>query len=124
MMGTMAENSDELDQSFLQKYLPYLVVAVIVVIGGGIGIFFYFQKTGSKLLLGASSTTSQENVAKIVDKVGKLIELPSNETPTVATVSDVTKLSGQLFFTHAQNGDQVLIYKDAKKGYFVPTLKQ
>ncbi len=43
------------------------------------------------------------------------MELPSGETPTVAAVSDVSKLQGQQFFVNAKNGDQVLIYSNAKK---------
>lgn len=45
-------------------------------------------------------------------KVGALVDLP-NEQPTIATVSDVTKLSGQTFFAKAQNGDKVLIFPTA-----------
>jgi len=47
--------------------------------------------------------------------VGKLIMLPEGEEPTVATISDIEKLKDQAFFTHAQNGDKVLIYTTAKK---------
>jgi hypothetical protein len=53
-------------------------------------------------------------VDDILEKVGKLIDIP-NETPTVATVSDVTKLTGQEFFAKAQNGDKVIIFPKAQK---------
>jgi hypothetical protein len=49
--------------------------------------------------------------------VGALVDLPSGETPTVATVSDSAKLKEQAFFELAQNGDKVLIYSKAKKAY-------
>lgn len=55
------------------------------------------------------------DTGKLVDKIGKLIELPADETPTIALVSDVDKLQNQAFFAKAQNGDQVLIYTKAKK---------
>jgi hypothetical protein len=41
--------------------------------------------------------------------------LPTDEQPTLATVSDVTKVRDQPFFTHAQNGDQVLVYTQTRK---------
>ena len=51
----------------------------------------------------------------LVDKVSLLTALPTDETPTVATVTDITKLQGQPFFAKAQNGDKVLIYTKNKK---------
>jgi hypothetical protein len=49
----------------------------------------------------------------LVQKVGKLMELPTNAgTPVVYTVSDVSKAKAQTdFFANSQNGDQVLIYQ-------------
>lgn len=43
------------------------------------------------------------------------MELPKGEQPTIATVSDITKLQGQSFFRNAKNGYKVLIYTKAKK---------
>lgn len=54
---------------------------------------------------------------QLIAKIGSLTDLPKGETPTVATVTDLTKLQGQAFFANAQNGDKVLIYTQAKKAY-------
>jgi len=53
-----------------------------------------------------SGTESQ----RVIAEVGKLYMLPSNETPTVAKVKDVDKLSGQAFYKDARNGDYLLVY--------------
>ncbi|HZP55482.1 MAG TPA: hypothetical protein VFB03_01790, partial [Candidatus Saccharimonadales bacterium] len=60
---------------------------------------------------------AKSQTQQLVLQVSKLAELPTGEDPTVATVSDVSKLSGQTFFANAQNGDKVLIYTKAKKAY-------
>lgn len=48
-------------------------------------------------------------------KVGKLIELPSDEQPKIISVSNKEKLAGQLFFLNAENGDKVLIFPKSGK---------
>lgn len=58
---------------------------------------------------------TEEEIKNIVEKVGRLIELPSSEIPTVATVSNKEKLKEQLFFNKSENGDKVLIFTQAKK---------
>lgn len=45
----------------------------------------------------------------IAAKVGNLMVLPDEE-PTVARVTDVSRLAGQAFFTRAKNGDRVLFF--------------
>lgn len=66
-----------------------------------------------------------DETAALVAEVGKLIRLPEDETPTVATVSDPEKLREQAFFKNASEGDKVLIYTRSKKAIlYSPTLKQ
>src|SRR5437016_3933675 len=57
---------------------------------------------------------AQQEQTDLIAKVGRHTTLPEGETPTIATVSDVNKLSGQAFFEKALNGDKVLIYTQAK----------
>lgn len=94
-----------------------IVVGIIVLIAAGVSYYFYAQEQDAqKLLQGANSQLSQEQVKNLVDKVGKIIELPTGETPQVATVSDKSQLKGQ-FFANAEDGDTVLIYTNAKKAF-------
>jgi len=74
--------------------------------------YFYSQLSELKA---DPQARAQKEVASLVAKVSQLIVLPENETPTVATVSDVEALSAQPFFAKASNGDKVLIYTSAKK---------
>lgn len=61
---------------------------------------------------GASSAAE---VQALLATVGKLMVLPANETPTVATVRDLAALKGQSFFARAKVGDKVLIFFESKK---------
>ncbi len=61
------------------------------------------------------SVTAERDHQTLIGEVGKLLALPENEAPTVATVADPSKLANQPFFAKAQAGDKVLIYTDNKK---------
>jgi hypothetical protein len=51
----------------------------------------------------------------VIAQVGKLMVLPVNEQPAIATVTDLNPLAGQAFFANASIGDVVLMYAVAKK---------
>jgi hypothetical protein len=59
--------------------------------------------------------STKDDVKKTLDQVGKLLVLPSDETPTIATVSDLSQLKSQPFFANAQVGDKVIIYSNNHK---------
>ncbi len=52
-----------------------------------------------------------------MQKVEKLTKLPDNETPTFATIGDVTKLQDQPAFKDAINGDIILLYSKSQWVY-------
>lgn len=64
-----------------------------------------------------SPAASEAEVQAIISEVGRLISLPGEETPTLATVSDRDKLKEIPFFANAETGDKVLIYVKARKAY-------
>lgn len=61
-----------------------------------------------------SSTNNGGKPSDVIKRVSSRIYLPEDEVPTVAVVSDKSKLK-QPFFARAENGDQVLIYARLKK---------
>ncbi|HVZ12078.1 MAG TPA: LytR C-terminal domain-containing protein [Patescibacteria group bacterium] len=101
------------------KILVYglVLVAAIIVVGGG--LYFYNKNSGDQ----TSQVTRQTQ--ELVNRVGHLLVLPKNETPTIATVTDKTKLAGQPFFADAENGDKVLLYGQSQRAVlFRPSTNQ
>jgi hypothetical protein len=95
-----------------------ILVAVAVVttlIGLGTGYYFYTKYQKTQALYRDPNFLSQQGSKTLVENVGKLIQLPTNEEPTIATVTDLSKLSTQPFFIHAKVGDRVLLYPKNQK---------
>lgn len=63
----------------------------------------------------SQAKSSAVEVQKIVAEVGKHLVLPAGEVPTMAAVSDLSKLKGQPFFERAELGDIVLIYATTRR---------
>lgn len=96
------------------KAPTFLMVMVVFLIG--VGLTAYLVRIYPQVLgLSKGQAQLQAEVDTLLMEVGKLIALPSDEKPTIATVSDVEKVKEQAFFKNAQNGDKVLIYTNAKK---------
>lgn len=96
--------------SDVKRYAFLVLIALVLVLAGST---YYFHSKYSALTGGGK--LSDKDVKGLVATVGRLIVLPDNETPTVATVSDPDKLRSQPFFTNSKKGDKVLIYSGARK---------
>ena len=98
---------EKLKQKFSSIIVPLIAIVAIVLSG-----YFYSQIRSLKK---NPNVAAQQEVTDLVARVSRLIVLPTDETPTVATVSDPEALKDQAFFVNAQKGDKVLIYAQAKK---------
>lgn len=103
----MGSEANKKPNKFIFIGMALIVVALFVASG-----YFYLQY--QKIKKNPEIVTKQETEA-LVEQAGKLIDLPKDETPQVATVLDKDKLKDQPFFANAQNGDKILIYTKAKK---------
>lgn len=92
-----------------QKKIRQLIIlasALVLIIGLS---FFYLLNQKPK-------TSPEEKEAKqIISKVEKLMELPQDEIPTIATVLDENKVREEVFFKQAKTGDKLLAYIKNKK---------
>jgi hypothetical protein len=97
-------------RKILRHYLPLILVVLVIVLGLTSAYFYKKSKSAN-----TTDQASQAEVKSLIEKVSRLLVVPTDETPTVATVSDPDALKGQAFFADAKKGDKVLIYSNAKK---------
>jgi hypothetical protein len=106
-----------------KKALLFTGVILLVLLAGAPSLYFYnkYQQEVNK----SAPQAAEEELRATKAKVGKLIALPKNEEPVLATVSDTQQLKDQPFFANSQNGDKVLIYPKARKAYlYRPSLNK
>ncbi len=89
-----------------RRYQIGLLVLIVIVVGALVAGYGFTQK--KDFVEGGKLSSSQ--ISALVDEVGDKMIIPKGETPTIATVTDVTKLEEQPFFRNAQNGDKVMIF--------------
>lgn len=104
----------------LRKFRRYkkdiIIVGVFVILLLALYPTYYFYNRFEELKKNTQNTASDAIVSE-KDKVARLIELPTDEEPVLATVTDKNKLNDQQFFANSKNGDKVLIYEKARKAY-------
>ena len=92
----------------------FFIIALIVIILGFAAYYFIDYKSilnggNSKV---ASSTINTEGI-KILAQLGKIIVLPLDVNPVIASVTNADTLkSQQAFFTNVKNGDWLIVYPD------------
>lgn len=86
------------------SFAIFMLVFLLCLAVGVAGYFYYQYKHI------ASPVNDTEEITTLTREIGALMELPGDEVPTLATVTDREKLADQPFFQKAQNGDKVLIY--------------
>jgi len=90
------------------KLGPILVIVTLLALGAAIFFFLKYRQVQQD-----PSVATQVEAKKIGAKVAALLEVPQDETPSVATVTDKSKLNDQQFFAKSENGDKVVVYYSA-----------
>lgn len=89
-------------------YAPIAVVAVLVLLVGG------YEFGRSSVYREYPQLVGIEQANAIIAKVGELIQLPTGETPTMATITDAASVKKtQPFLASAENGDVLIVYANA-----------
>lgn len=97
-----------------EKVLLFIIFVLIAALPS---VYFYQKSRQAEANFSSSDTSKKAVINAVVGRVGKIILLPAGETPTLATVTDVHKVSDQTFFRNAKNGDKVLVYTQAGQAF-------
>lgn len=98
-----------------KKRLFFWLLVLVLVAGAAYFVYDYRQVKEERDKLSDPQAAAQEATQKLLNEVGAIVAIPEGETPTVATVSDASKLQSQAFFAKSENGDKVLIFTQAKR---------
>ncbi len=100
----------------LKTYRVQLIIGAIVLVGIAFGLGYLLSggnRGGDERRVDLATNAKRNQ--ELIREISALIVLPADETPTIATVTDLSKLRNQPFFTNAKTGDRVFIYTKAKK---------
>ncbi len=113
------EQDTTIQKPFFTSNIVTSVLIALLVIAIGAGIYFYQKATADP------QKVAQKELQATIAAVGKLMVLPTDETPTMATVTDPEKLKDQPFFANAKKGDRILIYTTSQKAIlYSPSLNK
>lgn len=96
---------------FISTSATIPVLGALLLISVAVNVYQYRQVA----VLKDPARASEVRLRQYIDDIGRVIELPNDEVPTLAIVSDPEELKSQPFFANAQIGDVVLIYTASKK---------
>lgn len=101
------------------KYLIFFLAVATGVAGVTIAIYFYNKVgTANSLnipIIAESERLTTKEIKALTEKMSQIAVLPEDETPTVLTISDLTKLHSNPFFKNAKLKDKILIFKKAER---------
>lgn len=89
-----------------------VVMLILVSIFGG---YWYWKYYTSMSSADKHASIKSDGNPEFLSKIRAIIEVPADEEPTIASVTDQEKLQHQAFFSHAKNGDKVVIFSSVKK---------
>ena len=88
--------------------ISLILFSALLIVSGAL-----YREKHRKITLSDIYALQQEHVNEILAEISKTVELPKDEKPTIATITNVESLSKEMpFFKKAKNGFKVVVYKD------------
>lgn len=92
----------------------FLIAALLVVLVAGAGYWAWQKQSGddlANLSANAGAKLTDDQVARIVERVGRFMVLPADEQPSVVIIRDAVGLAEkQPFYKGSKDGDILIVY--------------
>jgi hypothetical protein len=88
-----------------------LMVVLGVLIGGGV-TFFFLDKQMNEVKKAATVEVARDANRSVEQRISDLLRFESDEKPVLATVKNMDMIKDIPLYEFAQNGDEVVVYKD------------
>jgi hypothetical protein len=99
----------------VKHWVIYAAIAIVAVVAGALVI----------TRLSGSGDAGKKEMRQVQKAVSKLVLTPTDEEPSLATVTDKSQLTDAFLKQNTENGDKVLIYPKAAKVYvYRPAIKR
>ena len=86
------------------------VIVVAIIAGGG---WYFYNQGGQEFVIKPGEKLSDDQVTRLINRVGRFLVLPDDEEPSVAAISDAATLSQrQAFYKDAKDGDILLVFSN------------
>lgn len=97
--------------------LRFLIIGSVLafIILAATSLYFYSKYRQTQNKLKQESRIPKDEARYLLSLIGKLMDLPEDEIPTIGTVKEKKDLPSQPFYKKAENGDKILLYEKAKK---------
>lgn len=98
-------------------YIGLAIAFLVIAIGSIFAGIQYKKLKDENARLSNPQESAKVESDRLKKQVAALIDVPTDEEPTIATVSDANKAKEQspTFFANAKNDDRLLLYAKAKK---------
>lgn len=94
---------------FFRRFFLWIIIGAVLIL-----LAISFELGRASVYNENPGLAGQEQANQILANVSKLIQLPANEMPTMATINDAASAKkAQPFLINAENGDVLIVYAKA-----------
>lgn len=113
MSKSVASDKEKIQKNFLGNKTVVSFFIIVVVLLSLISFYFYNQYQKTQSLLQSKPTASDSQAKTLLENIGKLMVLPTDEVPIIESVNNSSKLPAWPIFAKAKTGDNFIVYSKA-----------